>query len=401
MNIRRLHITFRVLLLILSACPVPNAIAQARLFTVVIDPGHGGKDPGALGKYAQEKDINLTVALKLGNLIRGNCPDVKVMFTRETDIFLPLDDRPAIANTAKADLFISVHTNSIGQPKSLRGASTWTLGLARSAANLEVAKRENAVILYESDYKTRYAGFDPTSSESYIIFEFMQDKYMSQSVHFADLIQKQFKHTCNRVDYGVHQAEFLVLRRTAMPSVLIELGFISNLEEERFLSSDAGAATMAHGIYQAFLAYKKENDLRYSTQPAGQVTKQSAHPVESVSVVPPSKPAATPAVTPAATPPASTESNEEPVFMVQIFTANRILPPSDKRLMGLQDVGYYLEGGLYKYTCGGTTADYNEAVHKKNNLLAIFKDAFVVAFKNGKKINVNQAMEEFKTNRNK
>ena len=185
-----------------------------------------------VGKLAKEKTINLNVALKLGKQIKRNCPDVKVVYTRERDVFIPLDRRAEIANNAKADLFISIHTNSVAGGKTVKGASTWTLGLAKSDANLEVAKRENSVILYESDYKTRYAGFNPNSAESYIIFEFMQDKYMSQSVHLASLVQKEFRHTCKRADRGVHQAGFLVLKASAMPSILVELGFISNPEEK-------------------------------------------------------------------------------------------------------------------------------------------------------------------------
>ncbi len=177
-------------------------------------------------------------------------------------MFIPLARRAEIANNAKADLFISIHTNALANNRTAKGASTWTLGLAKSEANLEVAKRENAVILYESDYETRYAGFNPNSAESYIIFEFMQDKYMEQSVHLASLIQKQFRHTCKRVDRGVHQAGFLVLKASAMPSILVELGFISTPEEERYLNTEAGANTMANGIYRAFLNYKREHELR-------------------------------------------------------------------------------------------------------------------------------------------
>ena len=193
-------------------------------FVVVIDAGHGGRDPGAVGRTSKEKDINLKVALKLGNLISKNCSDVKVIYTRNKDIFIPLARRAEIANNEKADLFISIHTNALEKNKTAQGASTWTLGLAKSEANLAIAQRENAVILYEDDYKTRYAGFNPKSAESYIIFEFMQDKYMEQSVHFASLIQKQFKNRCKRQDRGVHQNVFLVLKEAAMPSVLVELG---------------------------------------------------------------------------------------------------------------------------------------------------------------------------------
>ena len=246
--------------LFLSFCC--SGSAEAKDFVVVIDAGHGGHDPGAVGKISKEKNINLNVALKLGKQIQKNCPDVKVVYTRTRDVFIPLDRRSEIANDAKADLFISIHTNALANNRTAKGASTWTLGLAKSDANLEVAKRENSVILYESDYKTRYAGFNPNSAESYIIFEFMQDKYMSQSVHLASLVQKQFRHTCRRADRGVHQAGFLVLKTSAMPSILVELGFISTPEEERYLNTDAGTTNLANGIFRAFLTYKREQEIR-------------------------------------------------------------------------------------------------------------------------------------------
>ena len=212
MKPHRTYILYISICLWLLASPLCIGNLWGKDFVVVIDAGHGGHDPGAIGKISKEKNINLNVALKLGNLIKKNCDDVKVIYTRSRDVFIPLDRRAEIANNAKADLFISVHTNALAKNRTAKGASTWTLGLAKSDANLEVAKRENSVILYESDYQTRYAGFNPNSAESYIIFEFMQDKYMEQSVHLASLVQKQFRHTCKRVDRGVHQAGFLVLK---------------------------------------------------------------------------------------------------------------------------------------------------------------------------------------------
>ena len=251
----RQHILYISLCLGLLIAPFCCSNIGAKDFVVVIDAGHGGHDPGAIGRISKEKNINLNVALKLGKQIQKNCPDVKVVYTRTRDVFIPLNRRAEIANDAKADLFISIHTNALANNRTAKGASTWTLGLAKSDANLEVAKRENSVILYESDYKTRYAGFNPNSAESYIIFEFMQDKYMSQSVHLASLVQKHFRNTCRRVDRGVHQAGFLVLKASAMPSILVELGFISTPEEERYLNTAAGPGTLADGIFRAFLTY--------------------------------------------------------------------------------------------------------------------------------------------------
>ncbi len=250
--------TLRLLLATLLAALSPLTLGA---FTVVIDAGHGGMDAGALGQASKEKDINLRVALAFGKLVEKNMPEVKVVYTRKTDTFVELDERANIANRNKADLFVSIHTNSTAAGKAgttAQGTETYTLGMHRAAENLEVAKRENSVISLESNYEERYEGFDPTSSESYIIFELMQDDYMKQSVRFADLVESQFARTAGRVSKGVHQAGFLVLRNTSMPSALIELGFINNRAEEQFLTSEAGVEKMSRSIYNAFRTYKGE-----------------------------------------------------------------------------------------------------------------------------------------------
>ena len=235
---------------------------QSFAFAVVIDPGHGGRDVGAVGRISREKDINLKVALALGNLIKKNYPGIKVVYTRSNDSFVELGRRATIANKAKADLFISIHTNSTAAGRkgtTAQGTETYTLGMHRAADNLAVAKRENSVITLETNYKQTYEDFDPNSSESYIIFEFMQDQYMASSVDFARMVQKQFATTAKRVNKGVHQAGFLVLREVSMPSVLIELGFINNRQEEKFLASEWGQKQLAKSIYNAFQAYYKKN----------------------------------------------------------------------------------------------------------------------------------------------
>ena len=226
-------------------------------FTLVIDAGHGGKDPGAAGRKSKEKNINLAVALELGRLVVKNCVDVKVVYTRKTDVFVELDERARIANKAKADLFISIHVNSTAARVGPQGTETYTLGMHRAADNLEVAKRENSVITLESNYEQRYEGFDPKSSESYIIFELMQDQNMEKSVRLARLIQQQMRSSAKRVDKGVFQAGFLVLRATSMPSALVELGYINNPTEEQYLTSKDGQAALARSIYNAFVQYKK------------------------------------------------------------------------------------------------------------------------------------------------
>ena len=386
MRLNKLHIPFVVTCFAMLLLPLCLASAQTKAFTVVIDAGHGGHDPGAIGKTSREKNINLSVALKLGKLIRTNCTDTKVIYTRDRDVFVPLAKRAEIANNAKADLFISIHTNSLGGNQKVKGASTWTLGLAKSDANLEVAKRENAVILYEDDYQTRYAGFNPNSSESYIIFEFMQDKYMSQSVHLASLVQKEFKQTARREDRGVHQAGFLVLKASAMPSILVELGFISTPEEERYLNTDSGRNALAQSIYRAFLTYKKEQEARTGkpSLPNGTQPDTSSRP----SSIPPQKEGE-----------ALVQNASAPLFKVQILAATRQLPKGSKELKGIKDVDYYREKGMYKYTCGSST-DYNEILRLKRQLSHRFKGAFIIAFKNGKKTDVETAIREYKKNKN-
>ena len=360
--------------------------ASDKLFTVVIDAGHGGNDPGAIGRRGREKNINLSVALKLGKLIEGNCKDAKVVYTRKKDIFVPLHRRAEIANAAKADLFISIHTNSLASRNSrVQGTETYTLGLHRTEDNLEVAKKENAVILIEDDYQQRYAGFNPNSSESYIIFEFLQDKYMAQSVSFARLVQKQFRQSARRVDKGVHQAGFLVLRETSMPSVLIELGYITNPSEEQYLLSESGSSALAKSIYQAFLAYKQEGKQGNVIESGNVVeTKKEEPPVSERSED--KKPQAK-------------AQSAQPVFKIQILTSDRVLPVKSRLFKGLALVGWYKEGGIYKYTYGEST-DYNRILRlKRSKVDAKFKDAFIIAFKNGEKMNINQAIKEFKQNR--
>jgi N-acetylmuramoyl-L-alanine amidase len=402
------------LLILWSCIPLLSCIstAQAQNFTVVIDAGHGGKDPGAVGKIAKEKDINLKVALKLGELLK-NQSDIKTIYTRKSDVFIALDRRTQIANEAAADLFVSIHTNALPNSRTYMGASTYTLGLSKSDANLAVAKRENAVIMYESDYQTRYAGFNPNSSESYIIFEFMQDKYMSQSVHLADLLQRQFKSHCKRTDRGVHQAGFLVLKTAAMPSVLIELGFISSPEEEKYLVSENGTSTLARGIYNAIVSYKDEQlSQRAEAERLARTARPEGKPVPKV--IPDSIPEAalegniplpivnTPTPSAAVRPKATPEVTKEKVstdgkitFAVQILTSTEKLKPTDYRFKGLKDAEHYVERGIYKYIYGSSD-NYEQVLKTRRTIASKFKDAWIVAFQNGKRIDTNQAVEAYK-----
>ncbi len=368
-----------------------NSPLTAKDFVVVLDAGHGGNDAGAVGRISKEKNINLKVALAVGRLLEQTCKDVKVIYTRRTDKFVPLHTRADIANQAKADLFVSIHTNSLAKGRIARGTETYTLGLHRTKENLEVAQKENSVILIESDYKQRYAGFNPNSAESYIMFEFIQDKNMKQSVQLAQLIQEQFRKTARRNDRGVRQAGFLVLDATSMPSVLIELGYISTPDEERYLNSQDGVSELSRSIYNAILDYKQHQPgvssgirERDDVIEVGTVASQADVSVdmsnESMSV--------------------PENAVQKPVFKIQILTSGSVLKKGDRRLKGLEPVEYYYENGLYKYTYGAST-DYNEIYQIQKRILAKFKDAFIIAFLGEKKINVQQAIKEFKQNKRK
>jgi N-acetylmuramoyl-L-alanine amidase len=469
--------------------------AAGKKFTLVIDAGHGGNDAGAIGAITKEKTINLNVALAFGRLVERNCPDVKVIYTRKTDVFIPLHTRADIANRNKADLFISIHTNALPKGRISRGMETYTLGMHRAADNLDVAKRENQVILYEKDYKQRYQGFDPNSSESYIMFEFIQDHNMAQSVELAKYVQKRTTAAANRQNKGVKQAGFLVLRETSMPSCLIELGFISTPDEEVFLNSAEGVSRLGQGIYQAFMDYYRKNGNAAAPAPAPAQTAQpdeksqtaekpqtAENPQKEEKSQKDEKPkkrkkskmaqeledaregraetapadnkptevngdsvvAATPSVAdrqqpqpdtmpaeqkpeqakpeqkpqqpeekpkqpeqkpkqpeqkpqqPAAKPaPKAAPNTQAPVFKVQIMASSYQLKANDPQLKGVKNVDFYKEGGLYKYTVGSST-NYNEIVQLRKTLTDRFPQAFIIAFKNGQKMNVQEAIQETK-----
>lgn len=375
------HVYF-ILILIGLLCFSAEMKADKK-FTLVIDAGHGGKDPGARGTRINEKQINLAVALKLGQLITSNHSDVKVIYTRKTDRFIELDERANIANRNKADLFISIHTNAVKRGSPVSGTETYTLGLARTDENLEVAMRENSAILLEDNYMQKYEGFDPNSSESYIIFEFMQNKHMEQSISLASEIQKSFRNA-GRKNRGVYQAGFLVLRKTSMPSVLIELGFISNRNEENFMRTVDGQNKLAKSIYTAFTKYKKEYDRRQgalSNPSASVVNRGERSNMETKKVE-----RSTITETKTTEKPTTKSQNAgKVVYKVQILTSDRKLPASSKQLKGYKNVDYYKEKGIYKYTYGESTS-FNEIKKVRRQLLKDFKDAFIVAFKDGEKV---------------
>ena len=392
---------------------VMTSLAANKRFTLVIDPGHGGHDAGALGAISKEKNINLAVALRFGKYVEQNLPEVRVIYTRKTDVFIPLNERANIANRANADLFISVHTNALPAGKVARGFETYTLGMHRAKDNLDVAMRENSVISMEKDYQQRYQGFDPRSSESYIIFEFIQGKNMERSVDLARMIQRGVCDGANRPDKGVHQAGFLVLRETSMPGCLIELGFITTPDEERLLNNDSRVDDIARGIYEAFAKYKNKYDRSVSVP----YRAKNSEEVNIPKIVPDQEPAPKTRVVTRGKQPKREEATPEqpkrvekkvkkaevadaPVFKLQIFVGSRNLRKGDAHFKGETDYDSFQEGNLVKYTLGAST-NYNEIYRLRKEKLDKFPEAFIIAFKNGQKYDVNQAIREFKQNRSR
>lgn len=416
----------RISLFLIMFCLFALASVSAKdKFTVVIDPGHGGKDVGAVGAISNEKSINLNIALALGNLIERNLSDVRVIYTRKTDVFISLKGRAEIANRAKADLFISVHTNSVPPTKTPpQGFQVYTLGMHRAKDNLDVAMRENSVISLEKGYEKTYQGFDPNSSESYIMFEILQSANMEKSVELARLIQRSVCSKANRNDKGVHQAGFLVLRETSMPSCLIELGFITSNEEEQFLNSSRGIDLMARGIYEAFVEYKNIYDgkvtipYRPSTKNQlpienvlGRLSNNTKTPAEQVEMPKRIKVVTQPRTT--QTPTVKHERNRQerqtsldeasasiPLFKIQIFAINRELSFDSELFKGYKNISFEVDGSLHKYMIGANE-DYYEILRLKEELKQEFPEAFIVAFKNGQRVNTGEAVKEFVKNKRK
>lgn len=434
---------------------VASADAQNKRFTLVIDAGHGGGDTGAIGvAKTREKDLTLKFALAFGRLVEKNCPDVKVIYTRKTDKFVELYRRAEIANNNKADLFISVHINALPKGHIARGFQTYTLGRSRRTGkktgvleNLEVAKRENAVIFMEKNYKQTYRGYDPNSPESNIMFEFVQDKNMENSAELAKYMQRYVCQATGRADMGAHQDNLAVLRLTSMPGCLIELGFISTADEERYMNTSTATEQYARGIYNAFAAYKKRHGgsitVPYMPEPVEEkapakkpdvkpeepqtpvteetivtagtqepqmeapqttVAPMETHPTsvtpefsekpESPVETEPQKQPETPMVAPLVAP----ATSNAPIFKVQILVSSQKLKAGDKRLKGQTDYDSYVENGMTKYTVGASE-NYNKIYQLRKSLLDKFPEAFIIAFKNGKRMDVQQAIREFKNKR--
>lgn len=338
----------------------PSVNETEKPFIVVIDAGHGGTDPGAIGQISQEKDLNLAVALLAGELMTRQYPKVKVLYTRDTDVFIPLQKRADFANKNNANLFISIHTNA-SPAASARGAETFVLGTDRLDKNLDVAMRENAVIKLEADYQTTYHGFDPNSVDSYIMFELMQNQYLDQSLNYATYLQQGFANILKRGDRGVRQAAFWVLLKSACPSVLIEMGFISNAEEERFLASAAGQKKIAQNICDAFGSfYHKVTGVKVQQPTAEDNPPAQAQPQPQEQPKPQVHP-----------------QPDQPLFAVQIFAAHQQLSANDPQFKGMQNCKFIQKGDWYKYYYGETTSR-EEATRTQQELKAKFPDCFVI-----------------------
>jgi N-acetylmuramoyl-L-alanine amidase len=449
-----------VLFLITICCFVVSADAANKQFTLVIDAGHGGHDTGAVGAISKEKNLTLKFALAFGRMVERNCPDVKVIYTRKSDVFVELYKRAEVANRNKADLFISVHINALPKGRVARGFQTYTLGSSKRTGkntgvtqNLEVAKRENSVIFLEKDYKQTYHGYDPNSPESNIMFEFIQDKNMENSVELAKYMQRYVCRATGRQDMGAQQDNLAVLRLSSMPGCLIELGFISTRDEEQYMNSKAAEEEYARGIFNAFLAYRKkhggnitipfqaepekkeisipqivpqnevvEEPVKKESKkapkqevkeepvkveeptdmlegidlsPVTNVPQPAPAPKETVQPVQPAQSVqkAQPVVEPQ---PVASAASAVPVFKVQIFASSVKLKANDARFKKHHDAVFYQENGMYKYTIGASE-DYNAINRLRKELLADFPEAFVIAFKNGDRMNVVEAVREFKS----
>ena len=375
-------------LLTVLVCLASEAASKHK-FTLVIDAGHGGKDAGACANGVKEKNINLSVALAFGNYVENNCSDVKVIYTRKTDVFIPLHERAHLANKNNANSMPGK------KPKQLAGLETYTMGMRRSDEKLSVAQRENEVVLKEDNYKEHYVGYDPKSPESIIIFDFMNEQNMAKSVELARLIQTNVSSTAGRPNIGVKQDAFLVLRETAMPACLVELGYVTTRSEATTLTSKKKVLQMAQGLYQAFVTYKRSHakgNVAVPDRPSDNIkpVRQSDRTDTDSSLVEENEEPAEQSETTAD----QSQSSGTLIFKVQILTSDQNLKAGDRRLKGQKKVDRYKEGKIWKYTVG-CSENYQEILALRRKLSKDFPQAFVIAFKDGEKTDVNKAREEY------
>jgi N-acetylmuramoyl-L-alanine amidase len=377
-----LRLAFICLIICAASNPYP---AGRKVRVVVLNAGHGGTDPGCHGVKHLEKEVALSITLKVGKYIEENLKDVKVVYTRKNDMFVPLGEIASHANKNNADLFVCIHCNAAVN-KQVYGSETYVMGLHKTKGNLDVAKRENAAILYEEDYKRKYEGFDPNSDEANIIFNMYQNAFLEQSLSYASKVQAEFKKNKNLTDKGVKQAGFLVLWKTSMPSVLIETGFLTNAEEEKYLGSQKGQDQIAFAIYKAFKNYKAEveeydagpeNEVRpriteeqvevfdqHITQPTNDSIKIKTQPIE-----------------------------QNIVFKIQIANSSKKIPLNSTKFIAAKGVEEIEEDKTFKYLTGNFKT-IDEAFAEQRRLRKEgFKDAFTVAFVNGKKTSMKEVNE--------
>lgn len=387
-------------LAILIIHPSKTISAQNTLDKIVIDAGHGGKDPGASGKYSREKDVVLAIALKTGQLIKQKHPEVEIVYTRKTDVFIPLKERAEIANKSNADLFISIHCNS-NHSSQPHGSETYVMGLHKSEANLNVAKAENAAILFEDDYETNYDGFDPTSDESHIIFNFFQNSFISHNLDLATKMQSEFTSKTPLKDRGVKQAGFWVLYKTTMPGVLLETGFLSNSKDEKFLNSKDGQKKLSLAITQAVSDYKKSHDAIEANK-----AKHKNHSVakttndKKTESIKPEEKITEPIIVKNETKKSETIKTENTVnktdlkkaiYKVQFLSLSTQKKLEGSKYKSLPKIDSYKFKGMYRYTSGESN-NYEEALALQAKVRkAGFKDAFLAAFLNGERISIKEA----------
>lgn len=420
-----------MLALVAVMIPVLGMMGAGNKFILVIDAGHGGHDTGAKGAVSFEKNLTLRYALAFGQAVKDNCPDVKVIYTRQKDVFLPLHERADIANRNKADLFISFHINALAGGRISRGFQSYTLGTGERTGNqglkenLEVAKRENSVIFLEKDYQTRYKGLE-NSAEGDIMFEFIADKNRERSVELSRLMQREVCKATGRIDGGSHQNNLAVLRLTSMPAILLELGFISTPDEETFLNTDSALEAYTRGVLNAFVSYKNKygpaevdvpyryksdaddeesNQVNLPEQPnqvnlSNQVnqTNRSNQTNQINRSNKPNRPNQTNRSNKSSEKVSNKVDNSRPVFKVQIFSSKVKVKDGDRQFKGLKGCENYEEGSYTKYTYGASN-NYNEINRLRKEILDKFPSAFVVAFKNGKKMDVNEGIREFLANK--
>jgi N-acetylmuramoyl-L-alanine amidase len=362
---------FIIVLVSFNLCGYASGPGKKDAYVIVLDPGHGGSDPGAIGSFSYERNITLTIALKTGAYLEQNLKNVKVVYTRKADQFVDLYVRSDIANKNSADLFISIHANA-NKSHNAYGAETYVMGHSKDEDNLEVAMKENQVILLEKDHATKYEGFDPKSPESYVMFSLMQNIYLKQSTELASIIQSQYKVQNSRFDRGVKQAGFWVLYKTSMPCVLTEIGFITNPTEEKYLNSQKGQEEIALAIYTACKNYlaeisKKSN---YQTEPDESITSSQKDSVK-----------------------ASEESlKDKTVFMVQVVTSAKKIDIKPANFKGINDIVQLLSGSKFRYATGAFT-DYSKALEYRKQIQKVYPDAYVIAVRNDKILPLREALD--------